>query len=106
MSEIVEAFGISHGSVVLILNHHLDMRKPSPRWVPRLLTIDHQSNRLTDLKWCLAFLNSNTDEVGLSANLIIVTVFPDASDIIRIDYLQKGKTINGQYYAYLLEHFN
>ena len=42
--EIVEAIGISHGSVVSILNDHLGMRKLFARWVPCLLTIDHKRN--------------------------------------------------------------
>ena len=45
LREIVEAIGISHGSVVSILNDHLGMKKLSARWVPRLLTIDHERNR-------------------------------------------------------------
>ena len=39
--EIVEAIGISHGSVVSILKDHLGMKKLSARWVPGLLTINH-----------------------------------------------------------------
>ena len=41
MREIVEAIGISHGSVVSILKDHLGMKKLSAKSVPRLLTIDH-----------------------------------------------------------------
>ena len=33
-------------------------------------------------------------------------VFWDARGIIFIDYLQKRKTINGEYYAYLLQHLS
>jgi len=39
----------------------------------------------------------------LSANKIMATVFWDARGIIYIDYLEKGKTITGQYYAELLQ---
>ena len=46
--EIVEAIGISHGSVVSILKDHLGMKKLSTRWVPRMLTIDHKQNRGKD----------------------------------------------------------
>lgn len=42
----------------------------------------------------------------LSANKVMATVFWDVRGIIHIDYLQKGKTINGQYYADLLERFD
>lgn len=34
MGEIVEVLGISHGSVVAILNEHLNKRKLSARWLP------------------------------------------------------------------------
>lgn len=37
-----------------------------------------------------------------SANKVMATVFWDACGIIHIDYLQKGQTITGQYYASLL----
>lgn len=42
----------------------------------------------------------------LSANKVMATVFWDARGIIHIDYLQKGKTINGVYYAELLGRFD
>ena len=37
--KIVEAIGISHGSVVSIMEDHLGMKKLSTRWVPRLLIV-------------------------------------------------------------------
>ena len=143
--EIVEAIGISHGSVVSILKDHLGMKKLSARWVPRLLTIDHKRNRVTTSIECLALFNRNKDEflrrfvtvdetwihhntpetkqqskqwvlpgesapkkakVGLSANKVMATVFWDARGVIHIDYLQKGRTINGEYYTNLLDRFN
>ncbi|CAH2090560.1 unnamed protein product [Euphydryas editha] len=39
----------------------------------------------------------------LSANKFMATVFWDGKGIIFINYLEKGKTINGQYYAELLQ---
>ena len=60
--EIVEAIGISHGSVVSILKDHLGMKKLSARWVSRLLTIDHKRNRVTTSIECLALFNRNKDE--------------------------------------------
>ncbi|XP_033224994.1 histone-lysine N-methyltransferase SETMAR-like [Belonocnema kinseyi] len=45
-------------------------------------------------------------KVGLAANKVMATVFWDASGIIHIDYLQKCKTISGQYYSELLERFD
>jgi histone-lysine N-methyltransferase SETMAR len=38
-----------------------------------------------------------------SAGKVMATVFWDARGIILIDYLEKGKTITGEYYASLLE---
>ncbi|QQP52895.1 Putative mariner transposase [Caligus rogercresseyi] len=114
--EIVEAIGISHGSVVSILKDHLAMKKLSARWVPRLLTIDHKRNRVTTSMECLALFNRNKDEffrrfvtkakVGLSANKVMATLFWDARGVIHIDYLQKGRTMNGEYYTSLLDRFN
>ncbi|QQP31674.1 Putative mariner transposase [Caligus rogercresseyi] len=143
--EIVEAIGISHGSVVSILKDHLAMKKLSARWVPRLLTIDHKRNRVTTSMECLALFNRNKDEffrrfvtvdetwihyntpetkqqskqwvlkgesapkkanVGLSANKVMATVFWNARGVIHIDYLQKGRTMNGEYYTSLLDRFN
>ncbi|EGI61749.1 FLJ37770-like protein, partial [Acromyrmex echinatior] len=40
--ELAEATGISHGTVISILHEQLGMKKPSARWVPRLLTVDHK----------------------------------------------------------------
>ena len=57
--QIVEAIGISHGSVDSILKDHLGMKK---RWVPRLLTIDYKCNRLTTSIECLALFNRNKNE--------------------------------------------
>ena len=45
-------------------------------------------------------------KVGLSANKVMATVFWDARGVIRIDYLQKGRTINGEYYTNLLDRVN
>lgn len=41
-----------------------------------------------------------------SAGKVGATVFWDSQGIIHIDYLEKGKTITGVYYAELLERFN
>ena len=38
-----------------------------------------------------------------SASKVMATIFWDARGIIFIDYLQKGKTVNGEYYATLLQ---
>lgn len=41
-----------------------------------------------------------------SAGKVMATVFWDAKGVIHIDYLEKGKTINGGYYAALLDRFD
>ena len=45
-------------------------------------------------------------KVGLSANKVMATVFWDARGVIHIDGLQKGRTVNGEYYTNLLDRFN
>jgi len=44
--EIANAVGISSERVHNILHQHLNMRKLSARWVPRLLTVDQKRNRV------------------------------------------------------------
>jgi len=39
--ELVEATGISHGTVISILHEQLGMKKLSARWMLCLLTVDH-----------------------------------------------------------------
>ena len=45
-------------------------------------------------------------KVTISANKVMATVFWDARGIIHIDYLQKGKTINVEYYSNSSDRFN
>ncbi|XP_018304737.1 uncharacterized protein [Mycetomoellerius zeteki] len=62
MRELVEATGISHGTVISILHEQLGMKKLSARWVPRLLTVDHKRDRVTISKQCLEMFQRNSDE--------------------------------------------
>jgi len=41
-----------------------------------------------------------------SAGKVMATVFWDTQGIVHIDYLEKGKTVTGQYYADLLDRFD
>ena len=41
-----------------------------------------------------------------STGKVMATIFWDSHDIILIDYLQKAKTITGEYYAPLLDRFD
>jgi len=45
--ELVEATGISHGTVISILHEQLGMKELSARWLSRLLTVDHKRDRVT-----------------------------------------------------------
>ena len=45
-------------------------------------------------------------KVNLSANKVMATVFRDTHGIIHIDYPQMGRTLNGEYYANLLDQLN
>ena len=47
--------------------------------------------------------NPRNGRAQLSAGKILLTVFWDARGIILTDYLKHGRTINGPYYALLLE---
>jgi len=47
--ELVEATGISYGTVISILHEQLSMKKLSARWVLGLLTVDYKRDR-DDLK--------------------------------------------------------
>ena len=49
--ELVEATG----TVILILHEQLGMKKLSPRWVPRLLTVDHKPN-VIQMNFCIDLL--------------------------------------------------
>lgn len=143
--EIAEIVGISDERVRNILHEHLNMKKLSARWVPRLLTIDQKRTRVTTSEAGLAMFKRNKKEflrrfitvdetwihhytpetkeqskqwistgesapkkakAVLSANKVMATVFWDARGIIHIDYLQKGRTVNGEYYCNLLDRFN
>ena len=48
MRDLAEAAGISFGSVTKILHEDLDMKKLTGRWVPRLLIIGQNRQRVRD----------------------------------------------------------
>lgn len=139
--EIVEATGISKGTVGSILHEKLGMKKISARWVPRLLTLENKRNRVVDSQIILELFRRDPDEflrryitvdeiwihyytpetkqqskqwifhgerarTVKSAGKVMATVFWDARGIIFIDYLEKGKTITGEYYASLLDRLS
>ena len=60
--EIVEAIGILHGTVSIILLENLLMKKLSARWIPRLLTVENKRNSVTDSMAGLALFRRNPIE--------------------------------------------
>ncbi|KAG5333595.1 SETMR methyltransferase, partial [Acromyrmex heyeri] len=62
VSELVEATGISHGTVISILHEQLGMKNLSARWMPRLLTVDHKRHRVTISKQCLEMFQCNPNK--------------------------------------------
>jgi len=57
--ELVEATGVSHGTVISILHEQLDMKKLSTRWV---CSVDHKRDRVTISKQYLEMFQRNSDE--------------------------------------------
>lgn len=62
MCEIVETIGTLYDAVISISNDHLGIGKLSATWVPRLLTIVHNRNRMTTSKKFWVLFNRNPDE--------------------------------------------
>ena len=62
MREIVEATGISQGTVFSILHEKLGAKKISARWLPRLLSKENKLNHVVDFKTILALFRRNSDE--------------------------------------------
>ena len=60
--EIIEATGISQGTVFSILHRKLGVKKILARWVPRLLSEENKRNRVVDSEASLALLHRNPDE--------------------------------------------
>lgn len=54
--EITQDVGILNERSQNILKNHLDMRKLSARWMPRLLTIDHKHTCVSTSNECLTML--------------------------------------------------
>ena len=60
--EIVQATGISRGTVFSILHEKLDVIKISARWMPRLLSGENKRNRVVNSEAILALFRRNPDE--------------------------------------------
>jgi hypothetical protein len=65
-------------------------------------TITHQSKQQSK-QWTEAGCSApKQTRSGPSAGKVMASVFWDAEGILFIDYLEKGKTITGEYYSNLL----
>ena len=60
--EIVEATGISQGTVFLLSHEKLGVKKISARWVLRLISEENKRNRVVDSEDILALFRRNPDE--------------------------------------------
>jgi hypothetical protein len=60
--ELAETLKISKKRVGHIVHGYLDMRKLCAKWLPRLLTIDQNQQRVDDSEQCLAIFYRNKDE--------------------------------------------
>ena len=61
VEEIVQALGISHGSVSTILHDRLGMRKLTARWVPKSLSDEQMATRASVCSALLKRLRSKDD---------------------------------------------
>ena len=61
VEEIVQALGISHGSVSTILHDRLDMRKLTARWVPKSLRDEQMATRVSVCSTLLKCFRSKDD---------------------------------------------
>ena len=62
LREIAEIVKISEGSVFAIMHENLTMRKLFSKWVPRLLTVDQEQQRVDDSEQCLAMFTRNKSD--------------------------------------------
>ena len=62
MRKIVEATGISQGTVFSILHEKLGVKKISARWVPHSLSEGNKRNRVVDSEAILALFRCNSDK--------------------------------------------
>ncbi|KAM9359101.1 uncharacterized protein gal3st2 [Symphorus nematophorus] len=77
------------------------------RRAARMVAAQHQRSGRTGMVWAREthhrqFMRRKKAKVVSSAGKVMDSIFWDAKDIVLIDYLQKGQTINGECYANLL----
>jgi len=98
-----------------ISQHHLNLfNKNKIDFVRRFVTMDetwiyHHDPKLKQerLQWTEAGCSAPKQvKSERSAKKVMASVFWDAKGILLIDYLEKGKTINSEYYCNLLDQLN
>jgi hypothetical protein len=67
--ELAETLKISKKCVGHIVHAYLDMLKLFAKWLPRLLTVDQNQQRVDDSEQCLAIFYRNKDEFGCFTTL-------------------------------------
>ena len=114
-----------------MLHTDLDMQKISAKWIPKCLIGDQKRakveigtrsvegpdflNRVItmDETW-LNFYDPETKQQSMewrhsgspkSAGKVFASVFWDLPKVIMVDYLEKGKSITGEYYSSLLQRY-
>lgn len=129
LREIAEMTQISYGSVFTILHEKLSMKKVFSKWVPRLLSMEQKQQQQQQRDFLRRYvtmyetwLHHYTPEskrqssewrtagesrpkrpkTQQSAGKVMASVFWDTHGVIFIDYLEKGKSINSDYYIDLL----
>ena len=122
MGDIVD---ISTERIQNILHEKFCKSKLSARWMRCLLTMEQKRNRMTTSEHCLDMFKGNPKEFLRRFETVDESWihhytpemknsqnsgrhghrFWDSQGIIFTDYLEKGRTITGQYYADLLGRF-
>lgn len=90
------------------------LRRNSTEFFRRFVTVDETwihwytpETKEQSKQWCLPSERApKKAKTVLSAGKVMATVFWDSQGVIYIDYLEKGKTITGAYYADLLGRFD
>ena len=130
VEEIVQALGISHGSVSTILHDGLGVGKLTAPWVPKSLSDEQMATGASVCSALLKHFRSKDDfllhlvtenkaqshqwvgpgsprpkkfKTQPSAGKVMATVFWDAKGVIMLDFLPKRSSITGVYYANLLD---
>ena len=131
LGEIAKKLKISEGNVFTILHEHFSMRKLCLKWVPHLLTVDQKQQHVNNsqhcfnttkrsfcvnmwqwmkhgstisnwqsAKWTAADESPKWPKTQTAGKILAFVVW-DVQGILFIDYFEKGRTINSEYYIAL-----